>query len=326
MSVPKVLALILISAFLINGAVVAELINGDFEVAEPNSTQITGWDTEFYAKVHDAFYPDPERGNISGWVLTDNGLLPKINDHFLLLSTGDIGPDNTTSKGVATQIFTAEPGESLLGWFFFGTCDYMGWNDRAIIKLNRPDPNTPGEQIKLIWTHIDTPPDGTVLGPNRTTIQPDGTILAADGVTVVGTDGDHYDQFQHVYRVGNYSSTDGWLPFSYTFTEETAGTYKFEAAVYDIGDQIYKSYLAVDGLKLCKLPPEGDLNGDTSVNAVDLAIFSNSLGLDCSDPNNMCDYINMNGQENSLDYNENGVIDPEDAWPIMQYWLWKPEE
>lgn len=322
----KVLAIILSFAVLLTSIAKADLVNGDFEVADPNSEVITGWTTEYYAKVHTSFYPDPDRGRIDNWSIDENGLLPQNGQQFLLLSTGDLGSDNETSKGTAHQTFTAQPGETLLGWFFFGTCDYMGWNDRATIKLTIPDPNEPREPIKLVWAHIDTPPDGTVLGEDRTTILADGTILASDGETVIGTDGDHYAQFQGVYDVTDYGSTDGWLPFSYTFTEETAGTYVFEAGVFDIGDQIYKSYLAIDNLRLCQLPPAGDLNGDCVVNTVDLGFFSNSLGLDCSDPNNLCDYINMNGQNISLDSNENGVIDPEDAWPIMQHWLWKPEE
>ncbi len=55
--------------------------------------------------------------------------------------------------------------------------------------------------------------------------------------------------------VGNYSSTAGWLTFeSTTFTSATAGTYTLECSVYDAGDAIYDSYLAVDGLAVIPEP------------------------------------------------------------------------
>lgn len=49
--------------------------------------------------------------------------------------------------------------------------------------------------------------------------------------------------------VGSYGSTDGWVPFqSVPFTEATAGTYTLEFVVTDMVDNIFNSYLAVDGL------------------------------------------------------------------------------
>jgi len=47
----------------------------------------------------------------------------------------------------------------------------------------------------------------------------------------------------------------GWLAvFEYTFTEQTAGTYDLVFQVEDIGDTIYKSYLAVDGITVVPEP------------------------------------------------------------------------
>jgi hypothetical protein len=52
-----------------------------------------------------------------------------------------------------------------------------------------------------------------------------------------------------VEDVGNFSSSDGWVPFqSPVFNQNTAGTYTLELAVYDSYDELYTSYLAVDGL------------------------------------------------------------------------------
>ena len=52
-----------------------------------------------------------------------------------------------------------------------------------------------------------------------------------------------------VEDVGDYSSTAGWISFeSDVFTEENAGLYTLQIAVFDDGDELLNSYFAVDDI------------------------------------------------------------------------------
>jgi hypothetical protein len=121
-----------------------------------------------------------------------------------------------------------------------------------------------------------------------------------------------------VEDVGNYGATIGWMPFSFTFTPETAGCYKLYFEVKDVTDNKYKSYLAIDNLRICNgIPLYGDINQDCGVDLQDVAYFSNLWLADCNDPNTYDpNYICRNA-----DFDGNMIIDPNDLVLMSEHWL-----
>ncbi|MFI4912525.1 MAG: hypothetical protein ACIAQZ_12740 [Sedimentisphaeraceae bacterium JB056] len=260
----------------------SEIVNGDFELSEPNDLGSipTGWITENYAMVHDTFTPVFERGQSVTWSFPDSTVTPAEGESFLVISTGDIGVDTASTYGLAKQLCTFEEGQTLHGKYFFGTGDYLGWNDYAEIWLAPYDPNV------------------------------------SRGITIQSVD---------VSIVGDYQSTDGWQTFSHTFTAQDAGDYYIIFGVYDKQDAIYKSYLMIDDVKCSTLPPGGDFNADGDVNYEDITTFNEVLYQDCTDPNAICTYTDISGNEVSYDYNQDGLLTPEDVVPVTQNWLWNDE-
>lgn len=117
--------------------------NGDFEISEPNAigSVPTGWSTQNYARVHQSFTPTFERGQTVTWSFENNTIVPATGNNYLLLSTGDIGYDHLTSYGMASQNCFFKKDQTIRGLYFFGTGDYLGWNDYAEIRLIPTDPN-----------------------------------------------------------------------------------------------------------------------------------------------------------------------------------------
>lgn len=261
------------------------IINGNFEQTEPNDfgADPTGWTTQNYARVHSSFTPVFERGQKATWHFEDNTIVPYSGEKFLVLSTGDMGADHLTTFGLAMQACQFEAGKTVMGRYFFGTGDYLGWNDYAEIKLIPVDPNDRNIRSILV-------------------------------------------EYVDVAQVGDYGSTNGWIPFSHTFTEEDEGYYYLTFAVYDKIDAIFKSYLAIDHVETVSLPPGGDFNADGKVDNLDLAIFFNALYQDCEDPNSICTYIDAAGNERSFDYTGDGLVTPADAAPLIKNWLWNRED
>jgi len=207
-----------IISFLFCGAVISQVLNPSFEyyTVDANMNRPNDWQCEYYVSVHEEFTPYPEHGQDDRgemqWRI-DYPLLPYDGNHFVLLSTGDIGldkPDNPDNPeySVMFQQVSFLAGEKLSGRYFFGTCDYVdsGWfNDWATITLVA-EPNSGLPDIELV--DID------------------------------------------IAEVGSYSSTDGWQYFEHIFDVNDQGTYQLQFFVSDYADIIYKSYLAVDGLRL----------------------------------------------------------------------------
>ncbi len=123
----------------------AQVMNGDFELSEPNALGAlpTGWTTKNYARVHESYQPVFERGQQASWSFYDNTVLPWSGSKFLVLSTGDVPgvSDSAITHGMARQLITFKKGDTLRGKYFFGTGDYLGWNDWAEVKLVPYDPN-----------------------------------------------------------------------------------------------------------------------------------------------------------------------------------------
>ncbi len=113
-----------------------------------------------------------------------------------------------------------------------------------------------------------------------------------------------------VEQVGDYGSTAGWQYFEYTFNSTQAGTYDLVMSVNDRQDNIFKSYLAVDHLKLQCI--NGDMNNDCIVNMYEYSLISQKWGIDCSNPDIDC---------SEFDLSEDGFINLEDLGIISDLWL-----
>ena len=305
----KILAVVLLSLNLVE----ADVINGGFEIPDPNVNVLTpyGWDGIEYARAHAYFTPEPERGHYDNWLLNPPLLIPFEGGQFLVLSTGDVTDDELdSSMGVASQQITLNAGETVSFRYFFGSCDFFGWNDFAKIKFI-PEQGSGLETIKLVFCHIRSTTEQASWDEN-----------------------DNYLQYRDVVEVGDFGSMEDWQGCSFTFDESNAGTYTLQFGVYDVIDSKYKSYLCVDDVRVECLPPGGDVYADKTIDTKDLAVFSNYLGRTCWDPNlpdpnsvdpNNCIYFNIYGEEESIDYNGDGIITFEDAIPIIENWLWQNE-
>ena len=112
-------------------------------------------------------------------------------------------------------------------------------------------------------------------------------------------------------NIGTYGSNDGWQDFEYTFSEAEAGSYLLEITVNDYQDAVYKSYMAVDSLRICIEPNGGDINRDCHVNFYDFVRLSAHWLEDVSDPN----------WYDRADLMPDGVIDANDLAVIHDNWL-----
>ena len=287
----------------------AVIPNSSFEEFETPDPPIgfnppVGWEHNNYTAVLDNFIPEPGReGYVTNWKIdTDAGLPPFDGNYLVVLSTGSIIPDPDYAK-IWTQI-EVFAGETLSGFYFFGTCDYESYNDYATIRLMPQDPNS-NDPINLV-----------AVGLNSTSI-PD------------------HDTYLEECSVGTFGSMEGWQGFECLFTEDTAGIYDLTFHVKDSTDKLFKSYLAVDHLKLCAKPQYGDLNYDCNVNMFDFATLAEAWLCDCSDTGNMpdpndCPWSTVEGGGIEIDLigdiDGDNVVDPNDIRLMAENWLWLPPE
>jgi len=127
----------------------AQVANPSFEGIESGSdyNRPLHWDTFKFASVVESFMPDNEH-YLQYWATTL--VCPVDQKRFVLLSTANTF--GKTEYSSLTQTITIEPGERLSGSYFFGTYDYMPWNDYATITLI-PQEGLPLPEITLV--HID---------------------------------------------------------------------------------------------------------------------------------------------------------------------------
>jgi hypothetical protein len=130
--------------------VCAQILNPGFEYAtvvgdmnEPND-----WNSQNFVSVMREFTPTPTNGHFNYW-LTQPPLFPHEGDSFVVLSTS---VDNIKVAEMSQEIIFAA-GEKLTGWYFFGTCDYMEWNDWATISLIA-EPNQSIRDILLVSVDV----------------------------------------------------------------------------------------------------------------------------------------------------------------------------
>ena len=263
------------------GYIGADIYNGSFEYADPNNSAgysvPTGWTNLNYTNTISHLDMSLISGDSQNWSpnIVENGLGPADGDHLVLLSTGDVRPDEV-NKATLSQDIKVRPGERLSGAYFFGTCDYLPWDDYAEIVLIA-DPNTMSE--------------------------PNDIVLAMTSISILGE--------------GDYASMEGWERFEYTFGEQKAGNYKLVLSVYDEGDLILNSYLAVDDLRLCRSPRESDINRDCEIDFCDFYLLASDWLKDCSDPNDLC--------HSGTDLNNNDYVNIEDLNLLINDWLYVPQ-
>lgn len=240
-----------------------QLLNPSFENADPD--RATRWFTPplhwhwqdtpsnlNYVGLHSQFTPNPEQRQPVNWTIP----APVEGTYFALLSTGDaegVGSSLKTQYSRMEQRLTLCPGDALSGYYFFGSCDYMPYDDTATIMIVPSDPNE--------W------PSDPNDWPRPVTLV---KISTAD--------------------VGDYKSTDSWQHFYHRFKGSQCFTYTLVCEVRDELDKIFKSYLAVDHLRLChNVPKYGDFNADCSIDYLDFEILAKTWLTDCSDPNVLAD-------------------------------------
>lgn len=141
----------------------AQLRNGRFEIPDPNDnyqyyTPPKFWDCINYAGLHSSFIPTPRLEhrdpNAVQWSIPS----AFEGNSFVVLSTGDtVGPGSdlpTVTGACISQIISASPNNILMGNYFFGTSDYLPFNDTAIITLIPADSNDGTGEIPIVHINV----------------------------------------------------------------------------------------------------------------------------------------------------------------------------
>lgn len=263
-------------AWLFNFAVQAQVANGGFEIPDPN--RATQWYTppmdwffedtftqpinRNYVGLHTTFVPIPEHGQVDvTWVIP----APFNGEKFVLLSTGDsngLDSESDTFNSTISQIITLCPGDTLYGNYFFGTTDYSRFEDTGFGKLL--DPNL---VVSL---------DEGVTDPNAYYLSPNDPININTGIQLF---------LISVDDVASYKSTESWQFFKYTYQGNSCQQFRLYFQVRDCEDRSYKSYLALDNVRICRNAPElADLNRDCFIDMNDLNLLARAWMADCNDP------------------------------------------
>ena len=111
-----------------------------------------GWDRENYAAIVNSFIPEPESGNASNWKIDlQTGLQPFEGESFVVLSSGNMRPAQPKTAKIS-QMVDIEAGQTIMGTYFFGTCDYVDFIDYATIII---EPNFVTEPNSITLVSID---------------------------------------------------------------------------------------------------------------------------------------------------------------------------
>jgi len=291
--------LLLSFLFLLSTSVPGQIFNRSFEQAvEPNATYFTpplGWKCENYAGIHTGpFEPNNSHSGGIKWTIPDPN---NEGDYYLVLSTGDLGPDSDPliKKASASQRLYLPAGTRIQGEYFFGTCDYRPYYDFGEIDLIPApcDPNNPNDP------NSPCDPNAPHYSGKLTSIQ-----LARCSVA----------------DVGDFGSTERWISFSRTLLPREEGIYDLILRVEDGTDTIFESYLAVDDLAICgPQTPVGDMSCDCTVNLQDLSLLSRAWLETCpTDPNIIND---PNCLSVYADFSKDGKVDANDLDLFRENWL-----
>ncbi len=277
---------IFFAALLLCTASHAAIYNGDFEIAVEEGVPKEfggifyppeGWKRGNYAAVLDKFVPDPNEldpGQIGYeyWKIdTQQGLEPVEGQSFVLLTTGDI--NDVSEWGYLKQDVYVYAGQTISGYYFFGTLDWADFPDWATITMVPIDLNGELRNITLVYVSVITvgsfsSTEGWQYFEHTFTANEEG------GYHLIIRVDDYFDE-----RFTSYFAVDG-LTMCGTGLE---GDLNHDCLV-NFEDF---AWLATDWLENCSDPAyfsdpysncdKGtDLNGDGPVNLNDLEIMSDN--------------------------------------------------
>ncbi len=144
--------------------VLAELLNGDFEqsIEGMNFNTPADWNCVNYTAVVSSFFPNPTRGSYENWKINiepNNPIKPFSGNSLLALSTGNLIEIEPMNADVWQDIYL-DIGQSVIGVYFFGTCDYIPYSDYAYMELQSLDtPENPA--IQVFYEAVDDPNIGS---------------------------------------------------------------------------------------------------------------------------------------------------------------------
>lgn len=151
---------VVLSSVFVCVAAQGQLLNSSFEIPDP--ARATEWFTPplhwdwydldnnwNYVGLHSAFTPKPEFRQTVNWSIP----APVDGNYFVLLSTGDSRGPGSSERTIYSRIeqhITLCPDDMLSGHYFFGTCDFVPYNDTGLIMLKPADPNDGLRPIVLV--------------------------------------------------------------------------------------------------------------------------------------------------------------------------------
>jgi hypothetical protein len=154
---------ILFAAVLLSGVSHAVIYNGNFELAAEGGLlddhgQLffapEGWQRENYTAILDVFVPDYNEGYYDLWKInTQEGLRPREGQSFVLLTTGDITGD--PEWAFIKQGISVNAGQTISGYYFFGTLDYFPYPDYASVTMVPDDSNGLPRSIILASVNVE---------------------------------------------------------------------------------------------------------------------------------------------------------------------------
>lgn len=168
------------------------------------------------------------------------------------------------------------------------TGEFDSGSDAFTVTLGNETHNMIADANTTI-TQLFTPLSGNALTISWNN---EGTINI-DNVSVRCTDHRPVDEFVIIYKalgtepndIPKEGSTVDWIEFQHIVEPNQAGPYVLYCEVVDEVDTILSTYLAVDGLRICRGgKPLSDLNNDCVVNLIDYSILSEAWLSFCPDP------------------------------------------
>jgi hypothetical protein len=148
--------------------------------------------------------------------------------------------NETDGSTLATNVFSANAGDSLNFYFDYVTSDGSGFPDYAWAELFDSS-KTP---VALIFT-AQTEPAPISIVPGLSLALPVGTLTPSSVAIQPGTTWSPLGSSSGLCWASGCGNS-GWVNASYTIP--TAGSYYLEIGVVNANDQIYDSGLAMDGV------------------------------------------------------------------------------
>lgn len=230
-------------------------------------------------------------------------LAPFEGNTFVVLSTGGFEriSDSSVKGATISQEIYLNAGDTIIGAYFFGTTDYVPFNDYGQIKfeINADANDFPGSV------------DSFVIADSYCDVEKVGSYEST---------GDHEDD------PNAPASTLGWVKFEHIVDSNQVGPYRLICEVVDFSDKLLNSYYAVDGLRICRGgKPLSDLNDDCDVNLLDYSILSEAWLSFCpDDPNGIDpnDIADPNIPCQLADIYNDGFVDMDDLGWLANDWLY----